>query len=138
MRRYFITERCVLTRVMPMPRIIMKTNSNNILEVSCSTLKSGTKLSMSITVPQMAAMAISAAIKPLMMALTLIGFAMNHLVAPTICMVLIKKRLLYIARRMVLSIEKTTSMVKMMAAIRKMIAAVFTYLLILVTVSVGN
>ena len=78
------------------------------------------------------------AMNPFRIALTFIGLAMNHRVAPTICMVLIKKRLLYMARRMVLSIEKTTRIVKRIAATKKMYAAVFTNLLTCIMVSVGN
>ena len=129
MRRYLITERWVLNNVILMPRTTITRNSISILLLSCNNLKSGAKLSMKITVLQIAAMAIMEAISPLITALIFIGLAMNQRVAPTICMVLIKKRLLYIASRIVLSIEKTTNMVKMIAAIRNITAAVFTYLL---------
>src|SRR5579875_2456474 len=50
-------------------------------------------------------MAIIAAMAPLTTARIFMGLEINPLVAPTICMVLIKKRLLYIAKRMVLSIS---------------------------------
>ena len=63
-------------------------------------------------------MAMPDAINPLIIALILMGLAINQRVAPTICMVFIKNRLLYMASLMVLSMEKTTKMVNKMAAIK--------------------
>ena len=100
MRRYFITERWVLIRVMLMPKTVIIKNKRIKLVLSCSTLKPGTKNSSSITANQTATMAMPDAINPFMMALMLIGLAINQRVAPTICMVLIKNRLLYMASLM--------------------------------------
>ena len=119
MRRYLITDRWVLISVILMPNTIITKNSRIMLVLSCNTLKLGAKDSISITVNQTATMAMTEAINPFIIALILIGLAINHRVAPTICMVLIKNRLLYMASLMVLSIEKTTSTVSRMAAIKK-------------------
>ena len=119
MRRYLITDRWVLTSVMLMPKTMITKNNRIILVLSCSTLKLGASDSINNTVNQTATMAMQDAIKPLIMALILIGRAMKPRVAPTICMVLIKNRLLYMASLMVLSIEKTTSMVNRIAANKK-------------------
>ncbi len=60
-------------------------------------------------------MAIIAEMVPFTMARTFMGREMKPLVAPTICMVLIRKRLLYIASLMVLSISTMLRMQKMPA-----------------------
>ena len=53
--------------------------------------------------------AITPLMAPLMIAFIFSGLAINQRVAPTICMVLIRKRLLNMASRMVLSIKKITT-----------------------------
>ena len=86
-----------------------------ILLASLSRRSQGTKLSTSKIKPKTAMMAMKAATKPLMIAFILSGLVINPLVAPTICIVLIKKRLLYIASRMVLSMEIMTMMERIIA-----------------------
>ena len=86
-----------------------------ILLASLSRRSQGTKLSTSKIKPKTAMMAMKAATNPLMIAFILSGLAINPLVAPTICIVFIKKRLLYIASRMVLSMEIMTMMERIIA-----------------------
>ena len=138
MRRYFITALCVLSNVMAMPIIMIMANNISNPLLSCSTLNSGLNFSINNTQPYTAAMAIKEAINPFITARLLMGLAINHLVAPTICIVFIIKRLLYMASLMVLSIENTTSVVKIIAVTKNITPTVFTNLLTLVTVSVGN
>src|SRR3954467_5462013 len=120
MRRYLTTERWVLNKEILMPSRMIAKNNRIMLVLSCKTLKLGAIDSIRNTVAHTAAMAIPEEISPFIMALILMGRAINPRVAPTICMVFIRNRLLYMASRIVLSMEKTTSMVKTTAAIRKM------------------
>src|SRR5712672_3194635 len=71
-------------------------------------------------------MAITAEMVPFTMALTVMGLAIKLRVAPTICMVLIRKRLLYMARRMVLSISMMDRMQKMAASTANAISTILT------------
>ena len=123
---------------MVIPKITIKIQRNKSPRLSCNNLKSGINFSMSITEPKTATIAIAEAISPFIIARLFSGLEINPLVAPTICIVLIKNRLLYIASLMVLSIDITTSTVNKIAAIIKITAAVFTNLLTCVKVSVGN
>ena len=126
MRRYFITERWVLNKEILMPITMIARNNMIILVLSCNFEKLGINNSITHTVTHTATIAMREEINPFMMALILIGRAIKPLVAPTICMVLIKNRLLYMASLMVLSMENTTNTVNKIAAIRNMMAAVFT------------
>src|SRR6185503_5591557 len=76
-------------------------------------------------------------IAPLIMARISSGLAIYQRVAPTICIVFIKKRLLNMARRIVLSIRIITVADINMAAINKKIVTILKLALIFCTTAVG-
>jgi hypothetical protein len=120
------------------PKNAIDANKSIILLLSLNTLISGVKASTKNIKNISNAIAKHAAIRPLIIERIFIGLAINHLVAPTICIVFIRKRLLYMASLMVLSIEKITSMVSRIAAIKKPITKFLAKLLTPVTIACGN
>ena len=121
-----MTARWVLANEIVIPSMIIRKNNSARPELSCNNLKSGNIPSISKTEVQMAKIAINDAIIPLMTARWLMGFAINPRVAPTICIVLIRNLLLYMANLIVLSIENTTKIVSKIAAIKNMMPPVLT------------
>ena len=75
-------------------------------------LSSGSHASAEAFKSSMPAIAMVALIIPFITLRILNGLAINHRVAPTICIVLIKKRLLNMAKRIVLSISTITEKIK--------------------------
>ena len=100
---------------METPNIIIPVIIIAILLASLKRRNHGTKLSTNNINPKTVTMAMKAATKPLMTAFILSGLVIKPLVAPTICMVFIKNRLLYIAKRIVLSIDIMTIMERIIA-----------------------
>ena len=137
MRRYFITERWVLNKEILIPSIMIAKNNRIMLVLSCKTLKLGAIDSIVNTVNHTATMAIPDEMSPFIIALILMGRAMNHRVAPTICMVFIKNRLLYIASLIVLSIDTITRIDNIIAITKITIVEVLTNLVTLETTLVG-
>ena len=82
-------------------------------------------------------MASPAEMSPLMTALINKGFVIKPRVAPTICMVFMMKRLLYIANLMVLSIEIITMIPNMITRASKTAIVQLAKVVIVLTVSSG-
>ena len=99
---------------MPMSVMIKKSKANMLLSLSAF-ISGSHQLSTPYIIIEMDAIANRALINPLMIARLSNGFEMNHLVAPTICMVLIKNRLENIASFIVLSINIITITAKTIA-----------------------
>jgi len=93
---------------MVIPIMISERNMKINKEVSRSAWRSGKKCSATFTTAYTITIAMAALMAPLIIALIFKGFVINHRVAPTICMVFIRNRLLNIARRIVLSISTIT------------------------------
>ena len=87
--------------------------------------------------PSIRPMAMAEAIIPLTIALPSSGLVINHRVAPTICIVFIIKRLLYIASLIVLSMDTITKIDKIMATTSSTSVVVFTNWLTPATVAFG-
>ena len=105
---------------MPTPIKISPPYNSKVCWKSLMAFNCGNWLSAQLTMVNTSAIAMLELISPLMMALMVNGLIINPRVAPTICMVLIKKRLLNMASLMVLSILMITMEHKIMATTKNM------------------